>query len=322
MQRILITGTGGFIFGNFVRRAIYTKAPYEFVSLDHCHGPNVLNNIYFNKSHQFHIADIRDKHIMNVIFGYVKPDIVIHGAASTFVDDAIHDADPFVSSNVLGTQNLIDVSVKHKVKKFIFTSTDEVYGQLTSENDSAWKEDASLNPRNPYSASKLAGEALVRAAHQTHGLNYNIIRPCNNYGPRQHERNFIPKIIKSILNNQEMPIYGKGLQCREWMHTEDTYSAILAVIEKGINNETYNISTGHEYRNIEVFNEICNLFERGHQLAKFVNDRPGHDWRYASDSQKLRKLGWAPTWKFKRGLQYTCDWYKTNQQWFRNKESK
>lgn len=314
-KKVLVTGSAGFIFGNFIRKALFMKSNYDFASVDRCDGPNALHSIYSNKGHQFYPMDITSKHFMNMVFSVERPDIVIHGAAETFVDDAIADASNFINSNVLGTQNIVDACVKWGVERLIYISTDEVYGQLKNEDDKPWVEEAPLAPRNPYSASKAAGELLVRAAYETHGLKYNITRSCNNYGPRQHRRNYIPKIIRNILNGDEIPVYGKGMQLREWIHVDDNCSAIMKVMESGLENETYNISTGHEFTNLEVFHEICNIANRGHHLLKFVDDRPGHDFRYAVDSTKLRFLGWKPNYKFKNGLYQTFSWYEKNANW-------
>lgn len=313
--KILITGGSGFIFSNFIRKALYNKSDYQFVSIDYCKSPNALNNIYVNKGHQMYIGDITDKHFINVIFELERPDIVIHAAAETFVDFAINDATPFIHSNVLGTQTIVDACIKWKVDRLIYISTDEIFGQLTNENEPSWTEDSLPNPRNPYSASKLAGEFIVKAAYHTHGLKYNITRSCNNYGPRQQLRNFIPKIITNILNDKEVPVFGKGLQLREWMFVEDHCNAIMTIIKDAISNETYNISSGHEFTNVEVFHEICNVLERGHNLLKFVEDRKGHDFRYAVNSNKIRNLGWTPQWKFKKGLAICTNWYLNNK-WF------
>lgn len=315
MKKVLCTGSSGFIFSNFVRKATFEKSDYNLVSIDACKEPNALNNIYMNRGHVFHIGNITDRQFIDVIFELERPDIVIHGAAESFVDSAIKDASNFVQSNVAGTQILLDASVKWGVEKFIYISTDEVYGQLSSESEISWKEDASLAPRNPYAATKAAGEFLVKAANVTHGLRYNITRSCNNYGPRQQIRNFIPKSIVSILKNEKMPIYGKGTQLREWIHVEDNCKAILKILKDGVDNETYNISSGHEFSNIEVFHEICNILGRGNELIQFVNDRPGHDFRYSVDSSKLRNIGWKPDNKFKNGLYNTVSWYEKNP-WF------
>jgi dTDP-glucose 4,6-dehydratase len=311
MKTVLITGTCGFIFSNFIRRAIYAKQPYTFVSIDRIGGN--ANIIYSNKNHIFHVADIRDQHIIDKLFQFERPDIVIHGAAESFVDYSLSDPNSFVTSNVLGTQVIINACLKHNVERMIYISTDEVYGQLTSESDLAWKEDAPLNPRNPYSATKAAGELLVQAAHQSHGLIYNITRSSNNYGPRQTSEKLIPKAIKCILNNEKIPIYGQGLQIRDWTHVYDNCAAILTVLNQGKPNEIYNISANQEFPNIEVIQKICNAMGKGHDLINFIEDpRKGHDFRYSVDSSKIKELGWKPTIKFKDGITQTVEWYKIN----------
>ena len=320
-KKILITGTAGFILGNFVRKIIYLsgkdseKYPYTIVSIDKVNN-NAANSIYYNKDHTFYIADIRDQHIINTIFQFERPDIIIHGAAETHVDNSLSDPNSFVTSNILGTQILLNCSVKYGVEKFIYISTDEVYGQLTNESDLPWKEDAELNPRNPYSATKASGELLVKAAAESFGLIYNITRSSNNYGPRQTPEKLIPKAIKCILNNEKIPIYGKGLQIRDWTHVYDNCSALMTILQKGKNNEIYNISAHQEFPNIEVIQEVCNSLKRGHDLISFIEDpRKSHDFRYAVDTAKIKELGWKPNFKFKDGIIDTCDWFIANK-WF------
>lgn len=319
-KKVLVTGSGGFIFSNFIRKALYQKSDYSFVSIDACRSPKVTQNIYVNKGHTFYIGDVSDRHFVNVIFEVERPDIVIHAAAETFVDDAIQNADAFVKSNVLGTQVIIDACLKWDVGRLIYISTDEVYGQLDNEQTPSWKEDAPFAPRNPYSASKAAGELFVRAAHQTHGLEYNITRSANNYGPRQSLRNFIPKIIHNVLQEQPVPVFGQGRQMREWLHVEDNCAAVMAILQEGKPNETYNISSSDEFSNLEVFHEVCNVLGKGHELLTFVEDRKGHDFRYSVDSTKIRSLGWKPTFRLKRGgLAHTCNWYVKNPWFWRGK---
>lgn len=311
MKKVLITGTCGFIFSNFIRRAIYEKQPYSFVSIDKVSGN--ANSVYSNKNHVFHIADLRDQHIIDKIFQFERPDIVIHGAAESFVDASLSDPNAFVTSNVLGTQVVINACVKHGVERLIYISTDEVYGQLTSESDKPWTEEAPLDPRNPYSASKAAGELMVKAAYQSFGLIYNITRSSNNYGPRQTSEKLIPKAIKCIMNGQKIPLYGQGLQIRDWTHVFDNCAALMTVLNHGKPNEVYNISANQEFPNIEVIQKICNAMERGHDLISFIEDpRKGHDFRYAIDCTKIRELGWKPTYKFKEGIVDTVEWYKIN----------
>jgi len=316
-KKVLITGSCGFIFSNFIRKIIYEsnrnrdKYPYSITSVDKVSGnPNM---VYYNSSHNFHIADITDPHVMDVIFQFERPDIVIHGAAETFVDHSLSNPNSFINSNVLGTQVIINACIKHGVEKIIYISTDEVYGQLTSESDKPWTEDSPLDPRNPYSASKASGEMLVKAAHASYGLIYNITRSSNNYGPRQTPEKLIPKAIKCIEEGKKIPIYGQGLQIRDWTHVFDNCSAILAVLNQGKPNQIYNISANQEFPNIEVVQSVCNAMEKGHDLISFIEDpRKGHDFRYAIDTTKIRELGWKPGYKFKEGITDTVEWYSKN----------
>jgi dTDP-glucose 4,6-dehydratase len=320
MKKVLVTGSCGFIFSNFIRKAIYDQnqkkeKKYSFVSVDRVTA-NALNSMYWNKNHDFYPADLRDEHIVDVIFQREQPDIVIHGAAETFVDTSLKDPNSFVTSNVLGTQVVINACLKHKVDRLIYISTDEVYGQLTSESDPAWTEASPLNPRNPYSASKAAGELMVRAAHQTHGLIYNITRSSNCYGPRQLPEKLIPKAIKCITEGQKIPLYGQGQQIRDWTFVADNCTAIMTVLDRGAPNEIYNISANQEFTNIETINLVCNAMNKGHDLITFIPDpRGGHDFRYAIDTTKIRELGWKPTYKFRDGIKDTVQWYLDNQ-WF------
>jgi dTDP-glucose 4,6-dehydratase len=313
-QKLMITGTAGFILGNFVRKAIYEKAPYDLVSIDRVSQSSLLNNIYQGKSHTFYLADICDEHIINRIFEYEKPDIVLHGAASTFVDEALKDPNIYVKNNVLGTQVIVNACVKWGVKKLIYTSTDEVMGSLKSENDTPWKEDAPLNPRNPYAASKGGGEFIVKAAANSFGLPYIITRSSNNYGRLQREK-LIPTIIKSILNNTKIPVYGNGLFLREWTYVDDNCDALLKILASDKLNETYNISSNQEFTNIEVVQAVCNAMEKGHELITHIEDPrgKGHDIRYAIDCTKIKtELGWSAKTKFKDGIAQTVRWYTNN----------
>lgn len=307
MKKILVTGTCGFIFSNFMRKAMREKWPYKFASVDKVLASYNLYNVEANRDHNFYMGDIADEKFMENVFELEKPDIVIHGAAESFVDDSIRSAGPFIHSNVVGTQVMVDLSLKHQVKQFLYVSTDEVYGQL-KPGDPAWAEETPTNPRNPYSASKLAGELIVKAANQTHGLQYNITRCCNNYGPSQPPRNLVPKVISCILRNQPIPIHGSGLQLREWIFVEDHCSAIKTIIEKGEINQTYNIGTHEEFSNLEMVNNIETILNHPAKI-NHVKDRPGHDFRYSVDYSKLKQLGWAPSFSFPEGLNKCVKWY-------------
>lgn len=310
-KKVLVTGSGGFIFGNFIRQVFYERMPYTISSIDRVRDSHIVHNIYVNADHQFYIADMRDPHILHVIFQKERPDVVIHGAAESCVDKSINSTLPFTTSNVVGTQNVIDECLKLDTR-LIYMSTDEVYGSLKSDSDAPWSEDAPLNPRNTYSASKAAGELLVRAAHETHNLRYNIVRASNNYGPWQTSEKFIPRIIQRVLNNEEVPIYGKGDQIRDWVHVYDTCTALWNVIESAPNTEVYNITAKQEFMNLEVAQIVCNTLGKGHELLKHVEDRPGHDFRYSMTNDKIKALGWQPKFKFRDGIQQTCQWYVSN----------
>ena len=289
MKKILITGTCGFVFSNFIRKTIYEqkdKSPEDrssFASIDSVNA-NVLNSYYYNKNHTFYPVDIRDTHILDVVFQYEKPDIVIHGAAETGVDASLLDASPFITSNVLGTQNIINACIKYEVKKLIYISTEQVYGQLTNDQDPSWTEEAPLLPRNPYAASKAAGELLVKAASQSHGLIYNITRGSSCYGKLQAPQKLLPKAIKCILRGEKISLYGQGQQIRTWTYINDKCAALTTILDRGEPNETYNISSKQEFTNLEAINLVCNTMNAGHDLISFIEDpRNGHDFRYSMD---------------------------------------
>lgn len=320
MKKILVTGSCGFIFSNFMRMVtVPSNLPYySWVSVDKVLAPYNRYNVKANQNHTFYMGDIADEQFMDNIFAIEKPDIVIHGAAESFVDDSIRSAGPFIHSNVVGTQVMVDTALKYGVERFLYVSTDEVYGQLKDIKEASWTEESAVNPRNPYSASKAAGELIVKAANQTHGLIYNITRCCNNYGPSQPPRNLVPKIISCITNDQPVPIHGNGRQFREWLYVEDHCSAIMKIIEEAPVNETYNIGSGVECTNLDMvkkINKIINGIGKDGAKVSFVKDRPGHDFRYSVDCTKIHKLGWKSQYQFEEGLQKCVRWYLDNP-WF------
>lgn len=279
---------------------------------------NNANSTYYNKNHTFYIADITNQHILNTIFELEKPDIVIHGAAESFVNTSLLDPNLFITNNVLGTQNIINACVKSKIEKLIYISSDEIYGQLKSEDEKSWKEADLADPRNPYAASKYAGEVLVKSAYHSYGLEYNITRCSNNYGPRQFPEKLIPKAIKNILNNEKVPIYGEGKQIRDWTHVFDNCQAIIDIMQKGSPNEVYNISANQEFTNLEVINKICTIMDNRHDLISFIEDPRGsaHDFRYSVNCDKLKALGWKPEYKFNNSIAAVISWYLSNKWWF------
>jgi dTDP-glucose 4,6-dehydratase len=314
MKTILVTGTAGFIFSNFIRKVFNERLDYKFVSVDKVIAPYNLKNIYKHINHIFYMGDIADELFMNNVFKLEKPNIVIHGAAESFVDDSIKSAQPFVHSNIMGTQVMIDLSLRYNVERFIYVSTDEVYGQLQI-GDKSWTETDLIKPRNPYSASKACGEMLVYAANQTHGLKYNITRCCNNYGPRQPPRNLVPRAITSILNNKSIPIHGEGKQMREWIYVKDHCSAIMKIIESAPLSETYNIGSGTERTNLEMVKKIGQILKID-PIISFIKDRPGHDFRYSINCSKIKELDWKPDFDFDRGLFECVNWYLENRKFY------
>lgn len=312
-KKILVTGSCGFIFSNFMFKNMHSRQEYDFTSVDKLLAEYNFNNICRHPDHHFYMGDIADEQFMNNVFLLEKPDYVIHGAAESFVDDSIASAKPFIHSNVVGTQCMVDLSLKHNIKKFIYISTDEVYGQL-KPGEASWTEESITLPRNPYSASKLAGELIVRAAGETHGLNYNITRCSNNYGPRQPPRNLIPKVITCLLNDKEIPIHGSGEQLREWLYVTDHNDAVMRVLKDGKNKEIYNIGSGFELTNLEVVRHIGNIMKVQPKI-KHIKDRPGHDFRYSVDCNKIKELGWHSKFSnFDFGIESTVRWYMENQE--------
>jgi len=312
MKKILVTGTAGFILSNFMRMVERDNASYKFVSIDKVIAPYNRYNVELNrKSHNFYMGDIADEKFIDNIFAIERPDIVIHGAAESFVDDSIKSAGPFIHSNVVGTQVMVDAAVKYGVERFVYISTDEVYGQLKS-GEKSWTEESLVNPRNPYSASKAAGELIVKAANQTHGLKYNITRCCNNYGP-----SLVPRIIYSAINNKSIGIHGNGLNMREWICAEDHCRAIMHIVENLPVNEIYNIGTGIELSNLDMLKYISKVLNKKIE-HHFVKDRAGHDFRYSVDVSKIAKTGWKPRFSFEGGMKKCVDWYVENSWYFKN----
>lgn len=313
-KKVLVTGSCGFIFSNFMIKNVNPESEYEFIGVDKLIAPYNFANIK-HSGPNFYMGDIADEHFMNNVFHLEKPDYIIHAAAESFVDDSIASAKPFIHSNVVGTQNMVDLSIKYNVEKFIYISTDEVYGQL-KPGDDAWTETSITAPRNPYSASKLAGELIIRAAGETHGLNYNITRCSNNYGPRQPPRNLIPKIITCLLNNIAIPIHGSGANLREWLYVTDHNLAIMKVLSHGINKEIYNIGSGFELTNLEMTDYIGKLMDI-YPKIRYVKDRAGHDLRYSVNCDKIQKLGWHPLFdNFSDCMEQTVNWYKENRYFY------
>lgn len=321
MTKILITGGAGFIGSNFVKYMIDKYPDYEIVNLDaltYCGNLENLKSIEFKDNYSFIKGDIRDKDLVSDI---VKDcDYVINFAAESHVDRSIEDPEIFIKSNVLGTQVLLNASKKANIKKYLQISTDEVYGSLGSEG--YFTEKTPLQPNSPYSASKASADLIVRAYHNTFGMPVNITRCSNNYGPYQFPEKLIPLMISNALEDKPLPVYGDGKNIRDWLHVYDHCSAIDLVLHEGKIGEVYNIGGNNEKQNIDIVKLILEDLGKDESLIKFVDDRLGHDRRYAIDSTKIQKeLGWMPKYTFEVGIKETIQWYLDNQDWIEQVKS-
>jgi dTDP-glucose 4,6-dehydratase len=318
-KKVLVTGGAGFIGGNFVQYMVDKYPQYDIYNLDLLTYAGDLTKhraIEKKKNYYFVKADIADREIIIPLFEKEKFDYIIHFAAESHVDRSIKEPEIFVRTNVLGTQVLLDASKQIDVKKFIHVSTDEVYGELDFDPTTFFTEETSLQPNSPYSASKASSDLLVRAYSETFGLNVNITRCSNNYGPYHFPEKLIPLIISRVVNDQKVPIYGDGKNIRDWLHVNDHCAAIDLVLHKGINGEVYNVGGHNERTNLEVVKTIISILGKSEELIEFVSDRLGHDKRYAINPSKLEKLGWKPTYTFETGINQTIQWYLENKEWW------
>ncbi len=308
-KNILVTGGCGFIGSHFIRYLLDRDKKCTVFNLDclaYAADVNRVKDIRDNKRYKFIKADIRKQNNIKKVFSH-GIDEVIHFAAESHVDNSIVYPCLFEEVNVRGTLNLLQVSREHKVKKFIYVSTDEVYGDIKK---GSFNEDSPLAPSSPYSASKAAGEFFLKAYARTYSFPGIIVRCSNNYGSWQHKEKFIPVVIKSALKNKAIPIYSKGQNVREWIYVQDCVEAIYAVMKKAKKGEVFNIGSGLERRNIDVARSILDILGKSKSLISFVPDRLGHDFRYKLNSNKIRKsLQWRPKVSFTKGLEMTCQWY-------------
>ncbi len=318
-KKILVTGGAGFIGGNFVQYMVGKYPQYDIFNLDLLTYAGDLTkhkSIETKENYFFLKADIADREIITSLFKKERFDYVVHFAAESHVDRSITDPGIFVQTNVLGTQVLLDASKEVNVKKFVHVSTDEVYGELEFDPSTFFTEETPLQPNSPYSASKASSDLLVRAYNETYGLPVNITRCSNNYGPYHFPEKLIPLTISRVLNEQRVPVYGDGKNIRDWLHVIDHCSAIDLVMHEGINGEVYNVGGHNERTNLEVVKTIIKELGKSEELIEFVQDRLGHDKRYAIDPTKLETLGWTPTYNFETGIAQTIQWYLDNKEWW------
>lgn len=316
-MKLLVTGGAGFIGCNFVLYMLKQHPDYKIINVDaltYAGNLENLKSVENNPNHTFVKADIMDAKVMDELIGQ-DVDVVVNFAAESHVDRSILEPDIFVKTNVLGTQVLLDASRKHGVTKYVQVSTDEVYGTLGETG--LFTEETALAPNSPYSASKAGGDLLVRAYHETFGLPINITRCSNNYGPYQFPEKLIPLMISKALADQVLPVYGDGLNIRDWLYVEDHCSAIDFVIHQGRNGEVYNIGGNNERTNLQIVRTILAQLGKPESLITHVQDRPGHDRRYGIDPTKTtNELGWKPKHSFETGIQETIRWYLDNKDWW------
>ena len=318
MRNVLVTGGAGFIGSNFINYILDERDDYNIINLDKLTYAGNLENLVLSeskKNYHFIKGDIINAELVNYLFQKFDIKYVINFAAESHVDRSILGSEVFFRSNVLGTNVLLEASRKFEVKKFLQVSTDEVYGSLDSEG--LFTEETPLHPNSPYSASKASADMMALSFHHTYGLPVVITRCSNNYGPYQFPEKLIPLMIINTLNDKKLPVYGDGMNVRDWIYVVDHNRAVEAVFENGKEGEVYNIGASTEMPNIDIIKLILKELGKSEDMIEYVKDRPGHDRRYAIDSTKIEsELGWNPKFNFEDAVSQTIKWYLDNKQWW------
>jgi len=318
-MRVLITGGAGFIGTNFIHCVLKKKPDWEIVNFDALtYAGNLANleTVEDKSNYSFIKGDISNPDDVKALFlsGF---DIVVNFAAESHVDRSLYDPGLFLRTNILGTQLLLNASLKAGVKRFLHVSTDEVYGSLGPEG--YFRESSNMAPNSPYAASKASADMICRSYYKTFDMPVIVTRAGNNYGAYQFPEKLIPFFITKALNNEPLPLYGDGMNVRDWLYVEDHCEGILTALEKGEVGEVYNIGGGNEMANIEITKLVLSILGKPEELITFVKDRPGHDRRYALDISKIKnELDWVPRMKFCDGLRKTVEWYMKNQKWWKD----
>ena len=321
-MNLMITGGAGFIGSRFAEMLVSQEIVNNFSSitvvdnLTYSGNISKLDSILSTPEFYFHQVDICNKEEIDAVIQQRAIDIIVNFAAESHVDRSIESSFEFLNTNVMGTQNLLDMAKKNKIKRYLQVSTDEVYGAIS---EGSWEEDEPLKPNSPYSASKAGADLLVLAYAKTFGMNVGITRCCNNYGLRQYPEKIIPLFVSNLIDGKRVPIYGDGKQIREWIHVDDHCRGVFAVLVNGKPGEVYNIAGRDEMQNIELARRIISYFGKSENEAfEFVADRKGHDIRYSLTGNKVRnEFGIEPKIDFERGLKETIDWYVANESWWR-----
>ncbi len=320
-MKLLVTGGAGFIGSNFIRHIRQEHPDWEITNLDKLTYAGNLENlkdIQDQPGYHFVKGDIADRKLVDKLLSQGL-DVIVNFAAESHVDRSILDASPFIETNVKGTQVLLEGAKKHGIQRFLQVSTDEVYGSINSGH---FTEESLLSPNSPYSASKTAADLLCRAYFKTHHLPAIVTRCTNNLGPYQFPEKLIPLVITNALENKPVPVYGDGLNIRDWIFVGDHCRALDAVIQKGQLGGIYNIGGGNEKTNLELIRKLLELLNKPQSLIQFVTDRPAHDRRYAVDCTRITtELGWKPAYSFEKALNATVDWYLKNESWWRSIKS-
>lgn len=318
-MKMLVTGGCGFIGSNFIRYMLKKYPKYKIINLDNLTYAGNLENlkdVENNKNYKFVKGDICDEILINKTIKDIN--LIVHFAAETHVDKSINNKEKFIKTNIFGTFNLLNAALKKKIR-FHHISTDEVFGSLELDSQKKFKETTPYAPNSVYSASKASSDHLVRAFYKTYGLPITISNCSNNYGQYQYPEKLIPLIITNLIQNKKIPLYGNGKNIRNWINVLDHVKAIDLIIHKGKIGETYCIGGNCEKSNIEIAKIILSEMNLTENKIEYVKDRPGHDLRYAINSNKIKKeLGWKPTIDFKQGIKETVNWYKNNEEWWVN----
>ena len=313
-MRLLVTGGAGFIGSNYVHWVLRERPDVEITNYDlltYAGNLENLRDVEEGNRYRFVKGDICDSALLDeVVPGH---DAIVNFAAESHVDRSIDWAAEFVRTNMLGTNALLDAARRHKTPRYLQVSTDETYGSI---DVGSFNEEDRLDPSSPYSASKAGGDLLVRSYHRTYDMPVLITRGSNTFGPYQYPEKVIPLFVTNLLEDKTVPLYGDGLNVRDWIHVEDHVSGIHTVLEKGEVGQIYNVAAGNELTNVELSKALCDLLGKPHALITPVADRPGHDRRYSVDTSRLRALGWAPQWGFDDALQATVEWYRENRWWW------
>ena len=322
-MKIIVTGGAGFIGSNFIFHMLEKYPEYKIICVDSLTYAGNLSTLEKVKDHgnfEFYQLDISNRKGVYELFEKTSPDIVVNFAAESHVDRSIEDPEIFVTTNITGTVVLMDACRKYGIERFHQVSTDEVYGDLPLDRpDLLFTETTPITTSSPYSSSKAAADLFVEAYHRTYGLPITISRCSNNYGPYHFPEKLIPLMIINALNNEDLPVYGDGMNVRDWLYVTDHCEAIDLIIHEGTVGEVYNVGGHNEMANIDIVKLICNALDKPESLIKYVTDRKGHDRRYAIDPTKIHaELGWLPKTSFEEGIQKTIQWYLDNEDWWQD----